>query len=132
MRVSGIVLPINKHVCISLTSIYGIGRSLSLYICRKLDINPSKKVIDLTRDEVASLQVECTNYLIEGDLRRKVSLDLKHLREIKCYRGMRHRLGLPVRGQRTKTNSRSSRRFKFGVKSYSSKSKVKSKVRKRF
>lgn len=106
IRVSGVILPPHKHIRIALRSIYGVGNFRSLAICAKIGVNPGTKVMDL-KDEYASLIQEAVNqYEVEGDLRRRVAMDIKRLVDIKCYRGIRHKRGLPVRGQRTKTNSR--------------------------
>ena len=105
-RIAGVDIPREKRVEISLTYIYGIGRTLSNKILKKLNINPDTRVKDLTDEQVNEIRKEITNYTVEGDLRREVALDIKRLREIGCYRGLRHRRGLPVRGQRTKTNAR--------------------------
>ena len=106
-RIAGVDLPREKRVEIGLTYIFGIGRSLSKEILNKTGVNPDTRVKDLTDDEVAKLRdVIEHNYQVEGDLRRSVALDIKRLTEIGCYRGLRHRKGLPVRGQRTKTNAR--------------------------
>lgn len=106
-RIAGVDLPREKRVEIGLTYIYGIGRSASNKILAKTGINPDTRVKDLTEDEVGKLrEVIDAEYTVEGDLRRQVSLDIKRLMEIGCYRGIRHRRGLPVRGQRTKTNAR--------------------------
>jgi len=106
-RIAGIDLPRDKRVEIALTYIYGIGRPTAGKILAESGVNPDTKVKDLTEDEVARLRelVE-HNYAVEGDLRREVSLNIKRLMEIGSYRGLRHRRGLPVRGQRTKTNAR--------------------------
>ena len=105
-RIKGVDLPNEKNIWIALTSIYGIGRNLSKDICTGAKVDMAKKAKDLTDDEVAALRAEIDKHLVEGDLRRKVALDIKRLTEIGCYRGLRHRKGLPVRGQRTKTNAR--------------------------
>ena len=106
-RISGIDLPREKRVEIGLTYIFGIGRSSATKILEQTGINPDTRVKDLTEDEVAKLrEIIDKNYKVEGDLRRSVSLDIKRLTEIGCYRGIRHRKGLPVRGQNTKTNAR--------------------------
>lgn len=106
-RISGVDLPRDKRVEIGLTYIYGIGRPTSLQILAKTGINPDTRVRDLTEDEVAKLRETIDKeHKVEGDLRREVSLNIKRLMEIGCYRGLRHRRGLPVRGQRTKTNAR--------------------------
>jgi len=106
-RIAGVDLPREKRVEIGLTYIYGIGRSLSNQILSKTGINPDTRVKDLTDDEINKLrEIIDKEYKVEGDLRRDVSLNIKRLMEIGCYRGRRHRMGLPVRGQRTKTNAR--------------------------
>ena len=106
-RIAGVDIPNNKRVEIALTYIYGIGRKSANDILAKTGINPDTRAKDLTEEEVAKLRDEIENsYVVEGDLRREVSLNIKRLVEINCYRGIRHRKGLPVRGQRTKTNAR--------------------------
>ena len=106
-RIAGVDIPNNKRVEIALTYIYGIGLKSSQDILAKTGINPDTRAKDLTEAEVASLRDEIeANYTVEGDLRREVALNIKSLVEINCYRGIRHRKGLPVRGQRTKTNAR--------------------------
>ncbi len=106
-RIAGVDLPREKRVEIGLTYVYGIGRTSSNKILEKTGINPDTRVKDLTEDDVAKLrEVIEHEYTVEGDLRRDVALNIKRLVEIDCYRGQRHRKGLPVRGQRTKTNAR--------------------------
>ncbi len=106
-RIAGINIPLNKRVEIGLTYIYGLGRPTSNEILAKLGIEPDRKVRDLTDDEVAKLRdIIDRDYVVEGDLRRERSQNIKRLMEIGCYRGIRHRRGLPVRGQNTKTNAR--------------------------
>lgn len=106
-RIAGVDLPRNKRVEIGLTYIYGIGRSVSNEILEQASINPDTRVKDLAEDEIARLrEIIARSYRVEGDLRREVSMNIKRLMEIGCYRGLRHRRGLPVRGQRTKTNAR--------------------------
>ena len=106
-RIAGINIPLNKRVEIGLTYIYGIGRPTSNEILAELGIEPDRKVRDLTDDEVAKLRdIIDQDYMVEGDLRRERSQNIKRLMEIGCYRGLRHRRGLPVRGQNTKTNAR--------------------------
>ena len=106
-RISGINIPLNKRVEIGLTYIYGIGRSTSNELLSETGISPDTYVRDLTEDEVGKLRDAIDrNLTVEGDLRRERSQDIKRLMEIGCYRGMRHRRGMPVRGQRTKTNAR--------------------------
>ena len=106
-RIAGVDLPNDKRVEIALTYIYGIGKTSSDRILADTQINPDTRVKDLSEDDIAKIrdQIE-NNYNVEGDLRREVSLNIKRLTEIGCYRGRRHRMGLPVRGQRTKTNAR--------------------------
>ncbi len=105
-RIAGVDLP-NKHVNIALTYIYGIGRSSANEICRKTKINPDVLINDLSQDELASLRAVIDGeYKVEGRLRSEIGLNIKRLMDIGCYRGLRHRKGLPVRGQRTRTNSR--------------------------
>ncbi|MGI8505195.1 MAG: 30S ribosomal protein S13 [Solirubrobacteraceae bacterium] len=106
-RISGVNIPLNKRVEVGLTYIYGIGRSTSNELLAKIGIEPDRKVRDLTEDEVVQLRELIDNSLmVEGDLRRERSQSIKRLQEIGCYRGLRHRRGLPVRGQNTKTNAR--------------------------
>ena len=106
-RIAGVDIPNNKRVEIALTYIYGIGRKSANDILAKTGINPDTRAKDLTEDEVAKLRdVIEEDYTVEGDLRRDVALNIKRMVEINCYRGIRHRKGLPVRGQRTKTNAR--------------------------
>ncbi len=106
-RIAGVDIPNNKRIEIALTYIYGIGQTSATKICETTGINPDTRAKDLTEDEVAKLRDEIEeNYTVEGDLRRDVALNIKRLVEINCYRGIRHRKGLPVRGQRTKTNAR--------------------------
>ena len=105
-RIAGIDLPKDKRVEIGLTYIYGIGLTLSREVLKKAGVNPDVRVRDLTEDDVAKLRNVLADYKVEGDLRREVSLNIKRLVEIGSYRGIRHREGLPTRGQRTKTNAR--------------------------
>ena len=106
-RISGVDIPNSKRVEIALTYIYGIGLKSSRDILAKTGINPDIRAKDLTEDDIAKLRDEIeNNYTVEGELRREVALNIKRLVEINCYRGIRHRKGLPVRGQRTKTNAR--------------------------
>ncbi len=106
-RIAGIDLPKNKKVEIGLTYIYGIGRTSSLKILEEAEIDLSKRIKDLTDDEVAKIRaIIDRDYTVEGDLKREVSLNIKRLMEINCFRGQRHKRKLPVRGQRTKTNAR--------------------------
>jgi small subunit ribosomal protein S13 len=106
-RISGVNIPLNKRVEIGLTYIYGIGRSTSNKLLSEVGIEPDRKVRDLTEEEVVKLRdLIDSGFTVEGDLRRERSQNIKRLQEIGCYRGMRHRRGLPVRGQNTKTNAR--------------------------
>jgi len=106
-RIAGIDLPREKRVEIGLTYIFGIGRKTASQILASTGVNPDTRVKDLTEDDVSKLREYIDHHLhVEGDLRREVSLNIKRLTEIACYRGLRHRRGLPVRGQRTKTNAR--------------------------
>ena len=106
-RIAGVNIPLNKRVEIGMTYVYGIGRSTSNEMLAKLGISPDTYVRDLTEDEVSKLRdLIDTDYTVEGDLRRERSQSIKRLMEIGCYRGVRHRRGLPVRGQKTKTNAR--------------------------
>ena len=106
-RIAGVDIPNQKRVEIALTYIYGIGHSSAIEILAKTGINPDTRAKDLTEEEVAKLRDEIENsYTVEGDLRRDVAMNIKRMVEINCYRGIRHRKGLPVRGQRTKTNAR--------------------------
>lgn len=106
-RISGVDLPRDKRVEIGLTYIYGIGRVTATKIVETAKVNPDTRVRDLTDEEVKRLsEVIEANYQVEGDLRREIALNIKRLQEIGCYRGIRHRKGLPVRGQKTKTNAR--------------------------
>ncbi len=106
IRISGIVLEPNKQMWIALCAIFGIGKTRSLEICNKLSINPMAKVSSIPADFGPKIQAQIDNFEVEGDLRRKIAINIKRLRDIKCYRGIRHRRGLPVRGQRTRTNAR--------------------------
>lgn len=107
-RIAGVDIPRNKRVEVSLTYIFGVGRSRSHDILEKAEVNPDTRVRDLSEAEVTRLrQVIDHDYMVEGDLRRERAMNIKRLTEIGCYRGLRHRRGLPVHGQRTKTNARS-------------------------
>ena len=106
-RISGVDLPREKRVEIGLTYIYGIGRTSADKILKNAGVNPDTRVRDLTDDEVRRIsEVINADYMVEGDLRREIAMNIKRLQEIGCYRGIRHRKGLPVRGQKTKTNAR--------------------------
>ena len=104
-RIKNIELPNQKHICIGLTAIYGIGRSLAKTICINANVDPTKKVKDLSETEIAALRKEIDNHVVEGDLRREVQMSIKNKMEINSYQGIRHKKGLPVRGQRTSRNA---------------------------
>ncbi|HED40758.1 MAG TPA: 30S ribosomal protein S13 [Chromatiales bacterium] len=105
-RIAGINIPVNKHTVIALTAIYGIGPTRASKICEVSSIDPTRKVKDLTEAELESLRTEVGKFEVEGDLRREVTMNIKRLMDLGAYRGIRHRRGLPLRGQRTKTNAR--------------------------
>ena len=105
-RIAGVNIPAQKHTVIALTSIYGIGHTRARSICERAGVKPDVKVKDLTDAEVDSLRTEIGRFSVEGDLRREVSMNIKRLMDLGAYRGLRHRRGLPVRGQRTRTNAR--------------------------
>ena len=105
-RIAGINIPVNKHVSIALTHIHGIGRSRALAVCEAATIETSMLVKDLSEPEVARLRDAVARFVVEGDLRREVAMNIKRLMDLGCYRGIRHRRGLPLRGQRTRTNAR--------------------------
>ncbi len=105
-RIAGINIPVQKHVVIALTAIYGIGRSRAADICDAAGVAPVTKVKDLSEAEVDAVRAEVAKFLVEGDLRREVSMNIKRLMDLGTYRGIRHRRGLPMRGQRTRTNAR--------------------------
>lgn len=105
-RIAGVNIPVQKHIVIGLTAIYGIGRSRALKICMEAKVNPQTKVKELSDAELEALRNSITKFKVEGDLRREVSMNIKRLIDLGAYRGLRHRRGLPVRGQRTRTNAR--------------------------
>jgi small subunit ribosomal protein S13 len=105
-RIAGINIPVHKHAEIALMSIYGIGRPRARLICEKAGVRPDSKVKDLSEVEIDKLRTEVGKYAVEGDLRRETTMNIKRLMDLGCYRGIRHRRGLPVRGQRTRTNAR--------------------------
>ena len=105
-RIAGINIPMSKHVWVGLTHIFGIGRTRSLAICESAGVKTTTLVKDLTDAEVTALRAQVAKILVEGDLRREVSMNIKRLMDLGCYRGIRHRRGLPMRGQRTRTNAR--------------------------
>ena len=105
-RIAGVNLPVQKHTVIGLQSIFGIGRSRSKKVCQDAEVAPATKIKDLTEAEVEKIRHEIAKYTVEGDLRREVGIAIKRLMDLGCYRGLRHRRGLPMRGQRTRTNAR--------------------------
>ena len=105
-RIVGVDIPNDKVVVVSLTYVFGIGLTTSKQILEKAKVDPSKRVKDLSEEEITRIRNEISHLKVEGDLRREIGLNIKRLQEIGCYRGIRHRRGLPVRGQRTKTNAR--------------------------
>ena len=105
-RIAGVNIPDHKHIVIALMSIYGIGKTSSINLCRIVGIEPSTKVSQLSEEKLEALRTEIAKMTVEGDLRRVVTMNIKRLMDLGCYRGLRHRRGLPLRGQRTKTNAR--------------------------
>ncbi len=105
-RIAGVNVPDNSHILIGLQHIYGVGSSRAKYICATTGVNPQTKTKDLSHAQIEALRNLITTFTVEGDLRREVSMNIKRLIDLKCYRGSRHVKGLPVRGQRTKTNAR--------------------------
>ncbi|KQN99192.1 MULTISPECIES: 30S ribosomal protein S13 [Stenotrophomonas] len=105
-RIAGVNLPAQKHVWVGLQSIYGIGRTRSKKVCEAAAVASTTKIRDLSEPEIDRLRLEVGKYIVEGDLRREVGIAIKRLMDLGCYRGLRHRRGLPLRGQRTKTNAR--------------------------
>lgn len=105
-RIAGINVPDNKHAGVALTYIFGVGRTTALQLCEAAGVDPNMKIQDLTDDRLDALRNEVGKLTVEGDLRRENSMNIKRLMDLGCYRGMRHRRGLPVRGQRTRTNAR--------------------------
>lgn len=105
-RIAGINIPVHKHTEVALTAIFGIGRASARRICATAGVGPAVKIKDLTEDEVEKLRSEVAKHQVEGDLRREISMNIKRLMDLGTYRGIRHRRGLPLRGQRTKTNAR--------------------------
>ncbi|HAU1809576.1 TPA: 30S ribosomal protein S13 [Legionella pneumophila] len=116
-RIAGVNIPDHKHVVIALTAIYGIGKTTSLKLCKIVDIDPSVKVSQLSDAQLESLRTEIAKITVEGDLRRVVTMNIKRLMDLGCYRGLRHRRGLPLRGQRTKTNARTRKGRRKGTSS---------------
>jgi small subunit ribosomal protein S13 len=105
-RIAGINVPDHKHAVIALTAIYGVGRQTASEICVKVGITPSVKIKELTEEQLEAIRNVVSKMTVEGDLRREVSMNIKRLMDLGCYRGIRHRRGLPLRGQRTRTNAR--------------------------
>lgn len=105
-RIAGVNIPDRKHAVIALTSIYGIGRTRAVKVCAAAGIAPETMIKDLTEEQVEAVRGEVTKFTVEGDLRREVSMNIKRLMDLGCNRGIRHRRGLPLRGQRTRTNAR--------------------------
>lgn len=105
-RIAGVNIPDNKHTVISLTYIYGIGGNTARGLCESTGVSPQAKVRDLSEEQLDALRNEISKLVVEGDLRREVQMNIKRLKDLGCYRGIRHRHSLPVRGQRTKTNAR--------------------------
>lgn len=116
-RIAGINIPVHKHACIALTSIYGIGKHRAQLVCAAANVDFDKKIKDCTEEEVEALRREIANFTVEGDLRREVTMNIKRLMDLGCYRGLRHRRGLPARGQRTKTNARTRKGKKKSISS---------------
>lgn len=112
VRISGIIINSNKHIIVALKDIFGVGKYRSGIICRESNIDPVKKVKDLTSNEIATLQSNINKFKVEGDLKREIGMNVKRLVDIKSYRGIRHKLGLPVNGQRTRTNAMTRKRSK--------------------
>ena len=105
-RIAGINIPDHKHADIALTAIYGVGRTTAIEICSKVGVAPATKVKELTEEQLEAIRNAISQLTVEGDLRREVSMNIKRLMDLGCYRGIRHRRGLPLRGQRTRTNAR--------------------------
>jgi small subunit ribosomal protein S13 len=105
-RIAGINIPTHKHIVIGLQSIFGIGETRAKSICEELKLDPETKVVDLAEDQLELIRNAVAKYEVEGELRRQVAMDIKRLKDLGCYRGIRHRKSLPLRGQRTKTNAR--------------------------
>ncbi len=114
-RIAGVIIPNHKHLWVALTSIYGIGRTRARRICAAAQVDPSAVVKDLTEAELERVRAEVGKYTVEGDLRRQVTMNIKRLMDLGTYRGLRHRRGLPVRGQRTRTNARTRKGPRKGI-----------------
>merc|ERR1712224_339313 len=113
IRIAGVIMSQHKHIYITLQNIYGIGKNRAIEICNKLNIPISSKIEDIDNKTITEIQKLVNTYKIEGELRREVSMNIKRLVDIKCYRGKRHRSGLPCRGQRTKTNAKTRKKNKY-------------------
>lgn len=105
-RIAGVNIPDHKHIVIGLMSIYGIGKTTAIKLCETVDIDGATKVSQIPEEKLEALRTEIAKMTVEGDLRRSVTMNIKRLMDLGCYRGLRHRRGLPLRGQRTKTNAR--------------------------
>ncbi len=105
-RIAGVNLPVQKHTWVALTQIFGLGRTRALQVCEAAGVDPATRIRDLSEPEVEKVRAEVARFNVEGDLRREVAMNIKRLMDLGAYRGLRHRRGLPVRGQRTKTNAR--------------------------
>jgi small subunit ribosomal protein S13 len=114
-RIAGVNIPDNKHIVIALTSIYGIGKPTAQKLCQAVGVEPETKVSQVSEELLEALRAEIAKMTIEGDLRRVVTMNIKRLMDLGCYRGLRHRRGLPLRGQRTKTNARTRKGRRKGV-----------------
>ena len=115
-RIAGVNIPVQKHTWVGLTHIFGIGRNRALMTCKAAGVDASTQVKDLTEPEIARLRDVIAKFPVEGDLRREVAMNIKRLMDLGCYRGIRHRRGLPLRGQRTRTNARTRKGPRRGVK----------------
>jgi len=113
IRISGVIMSQKKHIYIALQNIYGIGKNTAIEICKKAKIEQSTKIVDLANEKITEIQNIVNSYKIEGELRRETSMNIKRLMDIKCYKGKRHRAGLPCRGQRTKTNAKTRKKNKY-------------------
>ena len=120
-RIAGINIPVHKHVVVGLTAIFGIGKKRASVICEAAKVKSTRKVKDLTESELDVLRTQVSKFIIEGDLRRETAMNIKRLMDLGCYRGVRHRRGLPVRGQRTRTNARTRKGKRKGTISMSKK-----------
>ena len=105
-RIAGVNIPVQKHTWVGLTHIFGVGRTRAYQICEAAGVAPETRIRDLTESEIEGIRTEISKVAVEGDLRREVAMNIKRLMDLGCYRGLRHRRGLPVRGQQTKTNAR--------------------------